>query len=396
MSTNVWDYVIIGAGVAGANAVTGIRELDREGSVALLGAEPDPPLYRPDLSKELWLEEGRELSGSRLLGEEAPATVRLDTEVSRIDPAAHTVTLADGGEIGYGRLLLATGATPRTLPIRSDRVVYYRTAEDFRRVREMARDEAHLVVVGGGYIGTEMAAALAQNHIRVTLVTEDDLVLTHMVPEGLARRVTGHFEQNGVELVTGTVQSGESVSDGVALHLDDGRTIEGTGVVVGVGVLPATGLAEEAGLTVHDGIVVDAGLRTSAEDVFAAGDVARYPDSLLGERRVEHVDNAESMGTLAGRVMAGADETYTHTPFFWSDLFDDGYEAIGELTTRLETVEDFGGEDHSAGVVYYLDGGRVRGVLLWNTWDSVPKAQRLIERTAAEPVTDPNSLKGTI
>ena len=185
-------------------------------------------------------------------------------------------------------------------------------------------------------------------------------------------------------------------SEGIGLQLEDGRALEGTGAVVGIGVLPDTALAERAGLTVDDGIIVDASLRTSAEDVYAAGDVASYPDALLGRRRVEHVDNAESMGRVAGRVMAGADETYTHTPFFWSDLFDDGYEAIGELSTRLETVEDFADEDRSAGVVYYLDDGRVRGVLLWNTWDSVPAAQELIRRTAGEPVGNPGSLRGRI
>ncbi len=396
MSTTNWDYVIIGAGVAGASAVTGIRESDPDGSILLLGAEPDPPVYRPDLSKTLWLED-KELSGSELLGDDVRVDLRTRTEVDAIDPGEHTVSLADGSTLGYGKLLLATGSRPRTLPLEGERVVYYRTAADYRRVRELATSGAHVIVVGGGYIGSEMAAALAQqDDVRVTLVTEDELVLSHMLPEGLARRVGHAFEDHDVELRTGLVRSGEARADGVTLTLDDGSTLSADAAVIGIGVLPRSDLAQAAGIQVDDGVVVDATGATSAPDVFAAGDVASYPDALLGRRRVEHVDNAESMGRLVGRVMAGADESYTHTPFFWSDIFDDGYEAIGELSTRLEVVEDFPDGDRGAGVVYYLDGGRVRGVLLWNTWDSVPKAQDLIERTAQEPVTDPASLKGSI
>jgi 3-phenylpropionate/trans-cinnamate dioxygenase ferredoxin reductase subunit len=162
--------------------------------------------------------------------------------------------------------------------------------------------------------------------------------------------------------------------------------------------VPRTALAEAGGLTVDDGIVVDAAMRTSAEDVYAAGDVASYPDVRLGRRRVEHVDHAEKSGELAGRAMAGADATYDQTPFFWSDLFDDGYEAIGDLDTRLEVVEDWQGDDEPTdrGVVYYLDEGRVRGVLLWNVWDSVDDARALIESTQDEPVADPSSLRGRI
>jgi 3-phenylpropionate/trans-cinnamate dioxygenase ferredoxin reductase subunit len=392
-----YDYVIVGAGMAAAGAVKGLRAVDPDGSIAVLGGEADPPLYRPDLSKTLWLKDDATLEQSALLEESAGLDLHLDTEVAAISPADHRVTLGDGTAVGYGKLLLATGAQPRTAGIEpGPRVVYYRTAADYRTLRDLARPGAHVVVVGGGYIGSEVAAALTQNDVRVTLVLDGELVQQTMFPAGLARHVTDAFTSHGVEIVHGRLAGGDARADAVTLRLEDGTELTADAAVIGVGVEPRTRLAEEAGLTVDGGIVVDERLRTSAEDVHAAGDVASYPDARLGRRRVEHADNAEKMGETAGRVMAGEDTTYDRTPFFWSDLYDDGYEAIGELSTRHTVVEDWKDDEHGAGVVYYLDGGAVRGVLLWNVWDSVPKARELIESTAAEPVGDPDSLRGRI
>ena len=388
------DYVIVGGGVAAAGAVKGIRAVDPDGSILVLGQEADPPVYRPDLSKTLWLEDDASLEKSAL--DTADAEVRTEAQVASIQPDQHTVTLADGGTVEYGALLLATGAEPRTLGLEpGPRVVYFRTAADYRELRKRAQAGTEVVVVGGGYIGSEIAAALAQNDARVTLVIDGEHVQESMFPTGLAKAVTTAFTAHDVTLVRGRVAQGEADDDEVRLRLEDGTDLTARTVVVGIGVEPRTGLASEAGLEVDDGIVVDEHLATSAPDVWAAGDVASYPDALLGRRRVEHVDNAESMGEAAGRAMAGEDVRYDHTPFFWSDLFDAGYEAIGEVSTKHDTVEDWK-DDHSAGVVYYLDGGAVRGVLLWNVWDSVPKARDLIEETGKNPVDDPESLRGRI
>jgi 3-phenylpropionate/trans-cinnamate dioxygenase ferredoxin reductase subunit len=395
-----YDYVIIGAGVAAAKAVEGIRDVDGSGSLLVLGAEPDPPVYRPVLTKDLWLKDGAALEDDILLDGTADGVeLRTGVEVTAVDTAAHTVTLADGSEVGYGRLLLATGAEPRTLGLSTGpRVLAYRTAADYRQLRDLLGPDTHAVVVGGGYIGAEMAAALVQNDVKVTMVLPEDLVQQRLFPERLARRITTALADHGVEVVHGMLDGGKSRDDGVTVQLEDGTSIDADLAVVGVGVVPRTALAEAGGLTVDDGIVVDAAMRTSAEDVYAAGDVASYPDVRLGRRRVEHVDHAEKSGELAGRAMAGADATYDQTPFFWSDLFDDGYEAIGDLDTRLEVVEDWQGDDEPTdrGVVYYLDEGRVRGVLLWNVWDSVDDARALIESTQDEPVADPSSLRGRI
>ena len=395
-----YDYVIVGGGVAAASAVKGIRSQDSSGTIAVLGSEPDPPVYRPDLSKTLWLEDDKSLDDSSLAGDledDDHVDLVLDTTVTEVDPDAHAVRLADGSSVGYGKLLLATGAEPRVLEVApGPKVVYYRTAADYQRLRAAVDAGSHFVVVGGGYIGSELASALVQNDVRVTLVLDLEDVQEQMFPRALAASLTKAFADRGVTVVHGTVASGGETNGGVQVTLDDGTEIAADAAVIGVGVLPRTGLAEAAGIEVDNGIVVDDHLRTSATDVYAAGDVASYPDALLGRRRVEHVDHAEKSGEAAGRAMAGADGAYDYTPFFWSDILDYGYEAVGEVTSRNDMVEDWKDGQLGTGVVYYLRSGQVRGVLLWNVWDSVDKARELIRETKDSPVQDVDSLRGRI
>ena len=394
-----YDYVIVGGGVAAASAVKGIRTEDGSGTIAVLGSEPDKPVYRPALSKDLWLKDDATLEGNSLAGDlddDDHVDLVLDTTVTAIDPDAHVVRLADGSSVGYGKVLLATGAEPRTLAVDpGPRVIYYRTSADYERLRAIVDADSHVVVVGGGYIGSEMASALVQNDVAVTLVLDLEDVQEQMFPRALAASLTKAFADRGVTIVHGSVDSGGETGEGVSIRLKDGTEITADVAVIGVGVLPRTGLAEAAGLDVDNGITVDEHLRTSATDVYAAGDVASYPDALLGRRRVEHVDHAEKSGELAGRVMAGADATYDYTPFFWSDILDAGYEAIGETSSRLDMVEDWKDGQIGTGVVYYLKSDQVRGVLLWNVWDSVDQARALIAETAKQPV-DPESLRGRI
>ena len=395
-----YDYVIVGAGVAAASAVKGIRSQDGSGRIAVLGSEPDKPVYRPVLTKDLWLKDDETLEGSSLAGdldEDDAVDLVTDTTVTEIDPGAHVVRLADGSTVGYGKLLLATGAEPRVLAVDpGPRVIYYRTAADYQRLRAVATDGSHVAVIGGGYIGSEITSALVQNGVQVTLVLDLEDVQEQMFPRELAATLTKAFEDRGVTVVHGSVEGGQEEDGGVRIRLDDGTSITADAAVIGVGVIPRTGLAEAAGLDVDNGVVVDEHLRTSDADVYAAGDVASYPDALLGRRRVEHVDHAEKSGEHAGKVMAGADEAYDYTPFFWSDILDYGYEAVGETSSRLDMVEDWKDGEVGTGVVYYLKSGQVRGVLLWNVWDSVDQARELIKETSGSPVPDPESLRGRI
>lgn len=392
-----YDYVIVGAGMAGDAAARGIREVDPDGTILVVGREPTAPVTRPALTKKLWTDPEFGFDQVWLpTAEEARADLLLGESVVAVDTAARTVTTDADVTVGYGALLLATSGHPRRLPGVEDsgRVIYFRTVRDYERLRDLAGGGRHVVVVGGGYIGTELAAALVQNDTRVTLVFTQDVLTGSTFPDALARRVERRYAEAGVTLLRGAkVTATDSGPDGVTVTLDDGRTIAADGVVVGAGLQVETDLARAAGLEVDDGVVVDDRLRTSDPHVWAAGDVAQYPDRLLGRRRVEHVDNATTMGRQAGRNLAGADEPYEHTPFFYSDLFELGYEAVGRLDASLETVEDWHADDLGTGVVYYLDGGRVAGVLLWNVWDATDRARAVI---AGQTDVRPEALRGLI
>ncbi|GIG36805.1 NAD(P)/FAD-dependent oxidoreductase [Cellulomonas pakistanensis] len=377
-----YDYVVVGAGMAGDAAARGIREVDPDGTLLVIGREPTAPVTRPALTKKLWTDPDFTFDQVWLAtAEDARAELLLGESVIAVDTGARTVTTDADVTVGYGRLLLATSGHPRRLPgvEESGRIIYFRTVRDYERLRDLAGGGRHVVVVGGGYIGTELAAALVQNDTRVTLVHRQDVLTGATFPDGLARHVERRYADAGVTLLRGsTVASAESGADGVTVRLADGAVVEADAVVVGAGIEVETDLARAAGLEVGDGIAVDDRLRTSDPHVWAAGDVALYPDRILGRRRVEHVDNATSMGRQAGRNLAGADEPYDHTPFFYSDLFEYGYEAVGRLDASLETVEDWHEDGFGAGVVYYLDGGRVAGVLLWNVWDATDRAREVL------------------
>ncbi len=399
MPRDSYDYVIVGAGMAGDAAARGVRELDASGSIAVIGREPTAPVTRPALTKDLWNDPAFALDQVWLrTAEETAAELLLGASVIGIDPAARTVTTDTGLTLGYGALLLATSGHPRQIGVEeSGRVLYFRTVRDYERLRDLSGGGQHVIVVGGGYIGTELAAALVRNDTRVTLVYPQPTLTAAIFPAGLAAHVERMYADAGVELVAGArVERGASDADGVQVTLDDGRELSADAVVVGAGIAVETGVAERAGLAVGDGIVVDDHLRTSDPHVWAAGDVAQYPDRILGRRRVEHVDNATAMGRQAGRNLAGADEPYDHTPFFYSDLFDAGYEAVGRLDASLTTVEDWHGgsqDPYEAGVVYYVDGEGVAGVLLWNVWDATDKAREVIAR---QQDVSPSALRGLI
>jgi 3-phenylpropionate/trans-cinnamate dioxygenase ferredoxin reductase component len=287
--------------------------------------------------------------------------------------------------------LLATGGRPRHLPFDHDPqdVIYYRTLEDYRRLVQMTERKQRFAVVGGGFIGSEIAAALAMNDQDVVMIFPEQGIGGLFFPTDLAQFLNQYYRDRGVEVLNGRLVEGLVKQDGqTVLKLDDQSTVAVDGVIAGLGIQPNTELAEFAGLEIDDGIVVDQFLRTSEADIFAAGDVARFPDPLLGtRRRVEHEDNAINMGQLAGRAMAGDPAPYDYSPYFYSDLFDLGYEAVGELNSQLETVSDWQ-EDYEKGVVYYLQDGHVRGVLLWHVWDQVDAARQLMAEPAPVAAAD--------
>jgi NADPH-dependent 2,4-dienoyl-CoA reductase/sulfur reductase-like enzyme len=365
-------YLIVGAGMTGDMAAKGIRDHDPDGAITMVGADPHPPYKRPLLTKGLW-----KGSPEEKLWREAADGVELVTgrRIVSLDLAAHTATDDAGEEYAWEKLLLATGARPREIP-GAGGVVWYRTLDDYRRVRAVAGEGAHVAVIGGGFIGSELAAGLVGNGARVTMLFPEPGIGYRLFPAGLSASVTDYYREKGVEVLAGEKVASAS-SDRV--ETESGRTIEADAVVAGLGVIPDTELAEAAGLEVEDGIVVDEfGHASGHEDVFAAGDVARFPVRALGiSMRIEHEDHANSHGRAVGANMAGADTPYDHLPFFYSDLFDLGYEAVGLVDSRLEAIENWE-EPNRKGVVTYVEDGRPRGVLLWNVWDKVDAARDLI------------------
>ena len=391
--TAYYDQVIIGGGMVADAAARGIREIDPDSSIVVLSADVEPPYARPALTKKLWTDDDFSWQDAELrTAEDTGAEVRTGVFVDRIDTEAHEVVLAGGERVRYGRALLATGGIPSDLGLpESERIVAFRSAGDYRTVRSWADDGAHVAVVGGGYLGSEIAASLVQNGARVTLVVPEQSPLGELLPASLAGTVQAWFEAAGVQLRRGVrVDSGTAHDTGVELVLDDGSTLAADAAVIAVGIRPETLVAERSGLELGDGVRVDSSLQTSAADVYAAGDTAEYPDPILGRRRVEHVDNAQEMGRIAGRVLAGAEEHYDHTPYYYSVLFGTRFEAVGSLDSSLATVEDL---RDGRGVVYYLDGPLPVGVLLWDVEGARDAARATI---ASGSVADPEELRGRI
>lgn len=387
--TSSFDHVIVGGGVAADMAARALNEKAPGATIAILSADADGPVYRPALTKDLWHGEDPDPASQDLhTAEETGAELRTATPVTALDTAARTVTTAAGDTIGYGTLLLATGASPRRLGDGEDqRVAYLRTVADYRHLRDLVHQGTRVAVVGGGYLGTEIAAGLAHAGAEVTLHLAGGTLLEHMFPNSITAHLTEVFEQHGITLVGDFRLAGIDAGEQLTLTAEDGRSATADIAVLGLGAQLATDLARSAGLEMDgDAVVVDAQLRTSAEGVWAAGDIIRFTDPLLGDRHVEHVDHAWASGTTAGTNMAGGQEAYDYTPLFYSDLFDDGYEAIGHLDTSLEMLEVWS-EDRSAAVVHYLDGGQVAGILLWNTWDSVPTARDVMAASQAGALT---------
>ncbi|HEY3729021.1 MAG TPA: FAD-dependent oxidoreductase [Solirubrobacteraceae bacterium] len=378
-------FVIVGASLTGAKAAEELREQGFDGRVVLLGAEPERPYERPPLTKDyLRGESARDKAYVHDEGFYADQQIELETEatVTAIDPGQSRVTLADGRELGFDRLLLATGAQPRRIPVPGadlDGVHYLRTLADCDLLRQRLDAGGSAAVVGAGWIGSEVAASARQRGLRVTII--DPLALPN---ERIFGSEIGSFYRDvhaghGVELLLGDgVDSFEGDKNVTRVRTASGVGVECDFAVVGIGVEPRADLARQAGLDVDDGVLVDERLQTSAPGVFAAGDVARSWNPFFGERiRVEHWANALNQGPAAARAMLGQPVSYDRIPYFYSDQYDVGMEYSGYAPQWDEVV--FRGDPADGEfIAFWLRGGRVVGGMNVNVWDVNEHVQALI------------------
>ena len=387
-----YKYLIIGGGLAGDGATKGIRELDTEDAIGVISMEPDPPYMRPNLSKDLWKGRPEEKIWRKT---EERAQLHLGRKAVQLDPAKKSVLDNEGDEYTYDKLLLATGGAPKHLPFGNGNIIYYRNFRHYKQLRALTETGEDFVVIGGSFIGSELAAALTIVGKKVAMIFPGNTISENIFPSDLAHFLNDYYREKGVDVVTGeSVASIQKEGDRITVRTGSGRAFEADGVVAGIGIHPNLDLAKETGIKVENGILVNERLETSAPDIYAAGDSANFFHSALEKRtRVEHEDNAVQMGKVAGRNMAGANEAYTHIPMFYSDLFELGYEAVGEMSSRMETISDWQEEPFKKGVVYYMEDGRVRGVLLWNVWEKVEEARALMKEKGRFKEKD---LKGRI
>jgi 3-phenylpropionate/trans-cinnamate dioxygenase ferredoxin reductase component len=378
-------HVIVGAGLAGAKAAEALREEGFDGSIVLVGDEPELPYERPPLSKD-YLRGESPREKARVYPDDFYSAngidLRTSIAVTRIDTAANEVVLSTGDRVGYDRLLLAMGAEPRRLSVPGselDGVHYLRDLSDADRIAARLNAGGRVMVIGGGWIGAEVAASARQKGLDVTIVEQSAVPLERVLGREVGEIYGQLHRDHGVELLTGTVVQGFEGSGRVErVRLADGRLLETDFVVVGVGVTPRTALAEQAGMAVDNGILVDQGLETSVPGVFAAGDVANAFHPFYGHRlRVEHWANALNQPATAARAMLGKPAAYERVPYFFSDQYDVGMEYSGYATSWDEVV--FRGDPAQREfIAFWLAHGSVVAGMNVNVWDVTDPIQRLI------------------
>ncbi|AZO04487.1 MULTISPECIES: FAD-dependent oxidoreductase [unclassified Mesorhizobium] len=339
--TAMAGMVIIGAGECGGRAALALRDLGYDGPVTLVGDEPHPPYERPPLSKDAMTGEApsiKAIASDALFAERAIRHIHSVRAVA-IDRAAHVVHLSDGSSLPYNKLLLATGSVPRQLPMTGlgSRCVYLRTFNDALAIRAHLSAGNRVAIIGGGFIGLELAASARKLGATVTVIEAQPRILMRGVPAEIAEIIHKAHEAEGVPIRTG--QGIAAIADDgkdVAITLADGQKIVADLAVIGIGAVPVTALAAEAGLAIDNGIAVDERLRTADPDIFAAGDCCSFPLGIYGGRRVrlEAWRNAQEQGALAAKNMLGADEAHAAVPWFWSDQYG--------LTLQIAGLSDEG------------------------------------------------------
>lgn len=380
--------------MAGANAAIEIRKRDPEGSLLIVTREADKPYHRPPLSKEFWTQPNypKESIYYDLINDKS-IDFLTETTVKRIDADSQAIEIENGEVYQYDKLLYALGGDPKWIDgPESERVLAIRTLEDYRALRRLADKGSKVIIVGGGWIGAELAAGLKVNDLDVTLIYPNEILNEKRLPLMLAKKFQQRFIELGVELINNAYADSYRVEDDqVHLKLKDGREFTADTLILGIGVQPNLDLAEAAGLEIGNGVIADKYLQTSNENIYAAGDILNYPDVIIGRNRFEHEDQAEHSGQTAGRNMTGAKEAYSHgAPLSYTDVLDISIEGVGELSRNRDDaiIEEVDG----GYIVYYLFEGKPTGILTYNVKVDLDKARAIL----ANPPETSEGLRGSL
>ncbi|MGO1492152.1 MAG: NAD(P)/FAD-dependent oxidoreductase, partial [Ruoffia tabacinasalis] len=375
-----YKYIILGGGMAGANAAMEIRKYDREGTLLIVTQENDKPYYRPPLSKEFWTEPDypKETIYYNISDDES-IDFLTGTTVKQINADQQTIEIESGEIYQYEKLLYALGGAPKWIDgLESERVLALRNLEDYRNLRKLAKPGSKVIIVGGGWVGAELAAGLKLNDMDVTLVFPNEILNEKRLPRMLAEKFHQRFVDIGVSLINNTYANSYSVADDqVSLTLENGAVLKADILVLGIGLKPNVELAEAAGLEVGNGVIADKYLQTSNKHIYAAGDVLNYPDVIIGRNRFEHEEQAEFSGKVAGRNMTGAEEVYNHgAPLSYTDVLDISIEGVGEMSRNRDDaiIEEVAG----GYIVYYLFKGKPTGILTYNVKGDMDKAREIL------------------
>ena len=381
-------YVIVGASLAGAKAAETLREEGFGGPLVLIGEEAERPYERPPLSKDYLLGKAERETiyvHPRSWYAEHDVDLRLGAQVTGVDPAAHEVALADGSRAGYAKLLLATGSSPRRLPVPgadTDSVLYLRRVSDSDQIRATFQTASRIAVIGAGWIGLETAAAARAAGVDVTVLEAAELPLLRVLGREVAQVFAGLHRDHGVDLRFGVQVDRITVSGGRAdgVRLADGSHVPADAVIVGIGITPNSQLAEAAGLETGNGIVTDARLRSSDPDIYAVGDVANAYHPLLGRHiRVEHWANALNQPLTAARAMLGQDAVYDLVPYFYTDQYDLGMEYAGYVEPGgYDRVVFRGDVERREFIAFWLGRDRVLAGMNVNIWDVNEAIQAIV------------------
>ncbi|HET7337147.1 MAG TPA: FAD-dependent oxidoreductase [Candidatus Nitrosotalea sp.] len=382
-----FDYVIIGGGLAGSHAAQAIRENDKNGSILLITDENRIPYDRVPLSKNYLMGKMKSevlyVKQSNFYADQK-IELLVDSKATKLDPENHAIHIGNDTKVNYKKLLLATGGQARRLSIPGSDlkgVFYLRTIDDADKILKAMQESKNVVIIGGGFIGCELASSFTKKNISSTIIELGPKILGRVFDQDTARWLDDYFARNGVKIMTSTTPTEIVGKKGKVsgVKLQSGQIISADFLVIGIGIIPNTDLAKDAGLEVDNGIVVNQYLQTSDPDIYAASDVARFYSPVFRRyMRLEHYDLAVKQGRLAGENMTGKSKQFEELPYFFSFMFDVRIEAYGDMSKYDNVVTKGSPAENGGFTKFYLDDGVINAVMMVTRKENVEYIKQLI------------------